>query len=481
MKNASHRANDTRRCTDVNSPVAHSSPSTIASKRLESVKRGSQLDKVPPDLRAERRWVTWRYESRRGKKTKRPAQAIDHSSAWLSFDDACALAARGQADGLGFVLGAGIVGIDLDACIANDDTLHEIARDAVALGTYAERSPGGRGLHLFIRAIISTPRKISQRSGIPGREIYDGRKGSARFFTVTGDRLGDASAIREGPPAQAALDAFVAKWLREEHGPSDVGNELGDDHEALDDNRLLQVMFRANDGAKWRRIFDGDYTAYPSQSEADLGLCRKLRFYTRANAAQIDRLFRRSNLMRSKWDERRGAQTYGESTIATAIASGGPLYRPPDSQYEREEATKRLRHERKAWGKFPLWWAVRLKGTGELAFRVLVVIASYANTKTGEAFPSIATIAAHCGVTERRVKSALNLLKGAGVLKSTPRARQSNLYQLAQSVPETITSYATRRKASRVTEPGHLGCSSHATITNQEPTTIDTGRGHEAA
>ena len=33
----------------------------------------------------------------------------------------------------------------------------------------------------------------------------------------------------------------------------------------------------------------------------------------------MDQLFRQSGLFRTKWDERRGALTYGEKTIATAI------------------------------------------------------------------------------------------------------------------------------------------------------------------
>lgn len=438
------------------------------------------MARFPIELRTLRRWVTWRYESRGGKATKRPEQPANDPSAWLRFDDAQTLATRGSADGVGFVLGAGIVGIDLDDCIGEDGTLHDVARDAISLGTYAERSPSGRGLHVLIRARISRSRKISANRCIPGREVYDGRNGSARFFTVTGDRMGGPSELRDGVLAQAALDAFIARWFSEKLEPVEAADHAKN-AERLDDEEVLRIMFDATDGAKWRRIFAGGYADYPSQSEADFALCRKLRFYTRANTAQIDRLFRRSNLMRPKWDERHGAQTYGTRTIAAAVAQGGPLYRPPDALREQDEEGVRLAHEHKAWGKCPLWWAVRLKGTGELAFRVLIVIASYADTKTGEAFPSVATIAAHCRVTERRVKSALKILKAAGVLKSTQRARQSNLYQLTLRVPETITPFARQRPAPRVTQSGHLGCSLHGTITNQELTTINTGGETEAA
>jgi replicative DNA helicase len=44
-----------------------------------------------------------------------------------------------------------------------------------------------------------------------------------------------------------------------------------------------------------------------------------LAFWTRRDAAQIDRLFRRSKLMRPKWDEPRGAQTYGQRTVQRSV------------------------------------------------------------------------------------------------------------------------------------------------------------------
>ena len=87
--------------------------------------------------------------------------------------------------------------------------------DALRIGTYAEKSPSGRGLHLLIRATISKSRKVNANAATPRREIYDGRKGSARYFTVTGDCIGAESQIREGPEAQAMLDVFVAKWFPE--------------------------------------------------------------------------------------------------------------------------------------------------------------------------------------------------------------------------------------------------------------------------
>jgi hypothetical protein len=425
------------------------------------------LEHFPDELKALRRWVTWRHVTRSGKTTKPPLQSITEPGAWLSVSEACDRVVKGAAEGPGFVLGDGIVGIDLDGCIDIDGAMHEIACDLIGLDTYAEMSPSGSGLHAFIRATISRPRRMNARDGVPRREIYDGRERSARFFTVTGARLGDVSGIREGPLAQAALDAFIAKWFPEEPRPVQNDNEADDGENALDDDLLIRVMFSAKGGAAWRATFAGDRSRYSSQSEADFALCRKLRFYTHADAGQMDRLFRRSGLMRAKWDKKRGAQTYGESTIAKAIAKGGPFYTPRDSA---TGAKARESWERKAWAKLPAWAFIRLGGVGELACRVYGIIASYANAKSGEAWPSIETIAAHLRVSERRVKGAIVPLKAADLITSTRRPGTSNLYSLALRVPETITPYATRRAATMVTESGQIGCPSHGTITNQEPT-----------
>ena len=87
-----------------------------------------------------------------------------------------------------------------------------------------------------------------------------------------------------------------------------------------DDAALLERAHAARNGAKFAALWRGDVSGYPSQSEADLALCNRLAWWTDYDAARVDALFRRSGLWRPKWDERHGEQTYGERTIAMAIA-----------------------------------------------------------------------------------------------------------------------------------------------------------------
>jgi hypothetical protein len=86
----------------------------------------------------------------------------------------------------------------------------------------------------------------------------------------------------------------------------------------LDDDELIRRahMARKGIGREFARLWKGDLSLHDNDhSAADAALCRMLAFWTRKNKAQMDRLFRRSGLMRAKWDEPRGTRTYGQMTI----------------------------------------------------------------------------------------------------------------------------------------------------------------------
>src|SRR5262249_17659028 len=60
-------------------------------------------------------------------------------------------------------------------------------------------------------------------------------------------------------------------------------------------------------------------------SEADEALCFMLAFWTGGDAARIDDLFRRSGLMRPKWEQR---QDYRDRTIGKALELQTEFYSP---------------------------------------------------------------------------------------------------------------------------------------------------------
>jgi AAA domain len=93
----------------------------------------------------------------------------------------------------------------------------------------------------------------------------------------------------------------------------------------IPDDVLLSRIFAAENGEKVRALFEGDTSAYHGDhSAADLALCSHLAFWTQRDPERMDRLFRRSRLMRAKWNR----ADYRARTIERAIASS-EIYEPP--------------------------------------------------------------------------------------------------------------------------------------------------------
>lgn len=267
---------------------------------------------VPEALKSTPRWVCWRAEHRPGGETKIPYRpgggraSVTDPSTWSSFGAALAAYRRGGFTGVGFVLTEGddIAGVDLDHCReAETGAIAEWAQEIVdALDSYAEISPSGTGIRVFVRATLPPGGRRREKF-----EMYD----SGRYLTVTGRRLpGTAATIEERSDAIARLHARIFGHTRVVTMQS-----------ASDDDALIRRAKAAANGAKFSKLWEGDTIGYSSQSEADLALCSLLAFWTDGDTARADRLFRRSGLMRAKWDERHGSETYGAMTIARAMQS----------------------------------------------------------------------------------------------------------------------------------------------------------------
>lgn len=291
---------------------------------------------IPPDLTAADQWVVWRWTlkhtMKNGKLTLdwgKPPLTITGTAAsstdpttWATFAQALA-ALRDpalQLDGIGRVVtaGEGLVGVDLDKCIAADGTIAPWAHEIVQqLDSYTEHSPSGRGLRVWVHGTLPPGRRKKGQI-----EVYS----DVRYFTVTGARLPERPATIEARPAEIlALHHQVFGEKPPRISPNGQPRGLLE----LDDAALLERARHAKNGAKFTRLFDaGDTTGFASPSEADAALCAMLAFWCRHDAPHVDRLFRMSALYRDKWDERRGEQTYGERTLAGALALGTEDYAP---------------------------------------------------------------------------------------------------------------------------------------------------------
>jgi len=164
---------------------------------------------------------------------------------------------------------------------------------------------------------------------------------------------------------QAELDAFILEYFGPDEpvpGPPPV--EINYVHrKEIPDQELIVKIEMSKQADLFRRLFNGNIEGYGSNSEADLSLCNLLAFWTGKNPEQMDRLFRRSGLMRSKWDEKHGQHTYGAITIAKAIADCTGTYTSgQQSQQDPEEWEEPISLNRPDLPKFdsqdfpaPLW------------------------------------------------------------------------------------------------------------------------------
>ena len=281
---------------------------------------------VPAELAALRQWVAWRWEERDGKPTKPPLNP--HSGAYASSTDPLTWGTPQNAvrfcqdhqwaAGVGFVFTKNdpYAGIDLDKC-RNPQT-GEIAPWAQAivdyLSSYTEVSPSGSGVKVFVRATL--PSGVHKGAV----EAYD----SGRYFTVTG--LHVASTPRTIQDRDAELQVLYA-WLKVNEATGQPGPPAPVPVD-LDDAALIEKARMAANGAKFERLWNGDWSDYPSQSEADLALCSQFAFWTGGERDRIDRLFRQSGLYRQKWDQSHFAdgRTYGAATVDKAVAQAQSFY-----------------------------------------------------------------------------------------------------------------------------------------------------------
>jgi hypothetical protein len=294
------------------------------------VKTSPQSDfaTIPAELKVFTRWVNWRSVVRDGKPTKVPLDpktggraSCSDPATWGTYEQALARFARGGIDGVGFQLGSPYCGIDLDLC--RDRATGDIeprAQEVInRLDSYTEISPSGTGVHVLVKG--SLPPRGRRKGHV---EIYSG----GRFLTVTGDHVGGTPTTVEH--RQVALDGVHAQIFGAGK-PSPATAAVAGPSASLSDTEIIERANNAKNGAKFARLWGGDYTEYDSHSEADLALCIMLAFWTGRDAQRIDSLFRRSKLFRPKWDERHAAdgRTYGGITVEKAVENTQEVWNSP--------------------------------------------------------------------------------------------------------------------------------------------------------
>ena len=258
---------------------------------------------IPQEMKDAPQWVCAVGNDKVPKNPKTGGNAMSNNpDTWGTFKEAVEACKKYKFDYLGFMFAPPYFGVDLDHCLENDTLCDDFVE---TLRSYAEISKSGNGLHIICKGEL--PKGARRRGNV---EMYS----NGRYFICTGNVYNDSY-------TQIVDCTETIKFLHEKYLPASepkasvskqVTIEL-EDHEVIDKAR------HCKSGQMFNILYSGDWQSlFSSQSEADLSFCNHLAFWTGRNAIQMDRIFRSSGLMRSKWD--------GNMTIQKAIASCVDVY-----------------------------------------------------------------------------------------------------------------------------------------------------------
>lgn len=279
------------------------------------------FEKIPNELKKLKQWVGWKKKLLdKGKITKIPINAnnggsakTNDSSTWSDFDTAVKSMTEYKCDGIGFVFDEGYFGVDLDNC--SNELRDEFVN---VLNSYSETSQSGKGVHIICKGELP---KGSRRKG--GIEMYD----SGRFFVMTGNGFHSDGVIADGTET---IKILHNKYLSQPQSETYTFQKSSND---LSDEEVVKKASSSKNSALFNLLNQGQWEGlYDSQSEADFAFAILLAFWTGRDKAKMDRIFRRSGLMRPKWDRVQSGTTYGNITLENACNRCSMVYEPAYSE-----------------------------------------------------------------------------------------------------------------------------------------------------
>ncbi|GEM01933.1 protein of unknown function [Halolactibacillus halophilus] len=282
----------------------------------------------------------WKLEEVKSKQTKVPYQIngkkanATNLKTWTSYDKALNNFELGKTNGIGFVLTDNdpFTCIDLDNCIQDGVITSEVKALVDTIDSYTEYSQSGNGLHIWVKGKKPGTRSKNSKKGI---EIYDNK----RFIIMTGNHV-------EGTPLEIIDRQDILDYIYDSYfGTTSENVKPGPKMDSSDNSKLsspklsdqdvINIASKAKNGDHFKALYSGEYSAYGSQSEADIALCNIIAFYTQ-DMEQIDRIFSSSGLYREKWDR----EDYKTWTIQKAVNSLTTTYQKTSSSNDSQLQTK---------------------------------------------------------------------------------------------------------------------------------------------
>lgn len=199
--------------------------------------------------------------------------------------------------------------IDIDGCVTGGN-LSPLASEVIdRLDTYAEFSPSGKGLRLFVHCEAQPP--TLKR---PEIEIYS----RERFATLTGNTL-HQKPIARIDSLQWLYDRFPPQHQdKQGKRPTTFPPERATAPQ--DDAELWRRIFAVNALAK--DIYNGNLTRINNQdpSRAVIMLLNTLALWTKGDAARMRQMMEQTALDKTKWAENRKGQDWLTGRIEDAIS-----------------------------------------------------------------------------------------------------------------------------------------------------------------
>lgn len=297
---------------------------------MRFIKTIEETNIILEELKERDQWVLWKLsevidkETGEIKETKIPYQTngkkatSTDSSTWTRYDEVLKVyKSSGTYNGVGFVLTENdpFTLIDIDKCVEDGQVYPEALAIIKRVNSYTEYSQSGTGFHIIIKG-----KKPGNRCKNPEKriEIYD----KERFMIMSGNHVkGTSTKIEE---RQDALEFVYKRYFPESKNNKKL---LLSTSNKMSDQEVLEIGFNARNGNKIKELYDGNWSGYGSQSEADQALCNYIAFYTQ-DYEQIDRIFASSGLYRDKWDR----QDYKTNTIQNAINGLNATYQKNEFQ-----------------------------------------------------------------------------------------------------------------------------------------------------
>lgn len=315
------------------------------------------------NLKEQKIWFCWKLEKREEKLTKIPYSALNgrktgtdekFRSTWTDFNTASDICQKNGYSGVGFKIPEDMFFLDIDHVPADSPIVQE-TNDR--LGTYAETSQSGNGVHFYgyinidklpiskDNGKIRLDKKYYQKHPTNGMELYFGYL-TNRYAAFTGNAFNESELKDCTDEVLAILEQYMLREQKtsdsakpkKKHKTSvdyDFAEEPDSEYKELQfyeiphdaPEEVQQIIYslchQKNCDKFTMLFFEGNKSDYTNDkgeiddSRADAALCAMIAFRTGPDRKKlIDAIFRYSAICRDKWLER---EDYRELTIDAGI------------------------------------------------------------------------------------------------------------------------------------------------------------------